>query len=53
LHIKWRVDADGRGFFDTIDRSRRREMIKPRVTDGGILRLIGQWLNAGVLEAGE
>jgi retron-type reverse transcriptase len=23
------------------------------VSDGGILRLIGKWLNAGVLEAGE
>jgi retron-type reverse transcriptase len=53
LHIKWIVDADVRGFFDTIDRSRLRELIKQRVNDGGILRLSGTWLNAGVLEAGE
>ena len=53
LHIKWIVDADVSGFFDTIDRSRLRELIKQRVNDGGILRLIGKWLNAGVLEGGE
>jgi RNA-directed DNA polymerase len=53
LHIQWRVDADVSGFFDTIDRSCRREMLKQRVNDGGILRLIGKWLNAGVLEGGE
>ncbi|MBU1345265.1 MAG: hypothetical protein KKD66_26945 [Proteobacteria bacterium] len=28
------------------------EMIKERVTDGSILRLIKKWLNAGVLEEG-
>jgi RNA-directed DNA polymerase len=53
LPINWRVDADVSGFFDTIDRSRLRELIKRRVNDGGILRLIGKWLNAGVLESGE
>ncbi len=53
LHINWIVDADVSEFFDTIDRGHLRELIKQRVTDGGILRLIGKWLNAGVLEAGE
>ena len=53
LHIQWIVEADVSGFFDTIDRSSLREMIKQRVNDGGILRLIGKWLHAGVLEAGE
>ena len=53
LHINWIVDADISGFFDTIDRRHLRELIKQRVSDGGILRLIGKWLNAGVLEAGE
>ena len=52
-HIQWRVDAEVRGCFDTIDRSYLRERLKQRVNDGGILRLIGKWLNAGVLEAGE
>jgi RNA-directed DNA polymerase len=53
LHIQWRVEAEVRGFFDTIDRSCLREMLKQRVNDGGILRLMGKWLNAGGLEAGE
>ena len=53
LHIQWIVDADVSEFFDTIDRSCLREMLKQRVNDGGILRLIGKWFNAGVLEGGE
>jgi RNA-directed DNA polymerase len=52
LHIQWIVDADVSGFFDPIDRSCLREMLRQRVNDGGILRLIGKWLNAGVLEGG-
>ena len=39
-------------FFDTIDHGHLREILRRRVRDGVILRLIGKWLNAGVLEAG-
>ena len=46
----WIVDADIKGFFDTINHDMLREIIKERVNDGGIIRLIGKWLNAGVLE---
>jgi group II intron reverse transcriptase/maturase len=46
------VDADVSGFFDNLDHGLLREFIKQRVNDGGILRLIGKWLNAGVLEEG-
>ena len=52
LNINWIVDADVSGFFDTIDHGHLRACIKQRVNDGGILRLIGTWLKAGVLEAG-
>jgi group II intron reverse transcriptase/maturase len=52
-HSKWIVDAEGRGFFDTIDSSRLRELITQRVNEGGMLRRSGRWLNAGVREAGE
>ena len=52
LHINWRVDAEVSGVFDTLDWSPRRECIPQRVSDGGILRRIGTWLHAGVLEAG-
>ena len=44
------MDADVSGFFDNLDHSYLREFIKQRVNDGGIVRLIGKWLNAGVLE---
>jgi RNA-directed DNA polymerase len=48
----WLVDVDLRKFFDTIDHGHLREFLKRRVRDGVILRLIGKWLNAGVLENG-
>jgi RNA-directed DNA polymerase len=53
LNIAWIVDADVSGFFDNLDWDHLREFITQRVNDGGILRLIGKWLHAGVLEAGE
>lgn len=49
----WIVDADIRGFFDNLDHAVLRKILKRRVKDGGIHRLIGKWLNAGVLEGGE
>jgi RNA-directed DNA polymerase len=52
LPINWRVDADVSGCFDPLDWSHLRAFIQQRVSDGGILRLIGTWLHAGVLEAG-
>jgi RNA-directed DNA polymerase len=48
----WIVDVDLRKFFETIDHGHLRELLKRRVRDGVILRLIGKWLNAGVLEEG-
>src|SRR3990172_12487202 len=52
LNINWIVDADVSGFFDTINHEHLRRFIKKKVKDGGILRLIGKWLNAGVLDNG-
>jgi RNA-directed DNA polymerase len=52
LHIAWIVDADVSGFFDNLDWGHLREFIQQRVRDGGILRLLGKWLHAGVLESG-
>jgi group II intron reverse transcriptase/maturase len=48
----WIVDVDIRKFFDTIDHSHLRDFLKRRIRDGVLLRLIGKWLNAGVLEEG-
>lgn len=53
MNVNWIVDADVSGFFDNIDKKLLVGMIKQRVNDGGILRLIGKWLNAGVDEGGE
>jgi len=50
--INWRVDAEVSGCCATIDQGHRRACSKPRVNDGGRLRLIGTWLKAGVREAG-
>jgi hypothetical protein len=50
--MAWRVEADVRGCFDTLDWGHRRECIEQRVRDGGIVRLLGKWLHAGVLESG-
>jgi len=50
--IGWIVDADVSGYFDSIDRTRLREVLRKRVNDGSILRLIGKWLRAGVMEDG-
>jgi RNA-directed DNA polymerase len=51
--LNWIVDADIQGFFDQLDQGVLRDLLHRRVKDGGIDRLIGKWLNAGVLEAGE
>src|SRR5215472_6805106 len=41
--IGWIVDADVSGYFDSIDRTRLREVLRRRIKDGRILRLIGKW----------
>jgi RNA-directed DNA polymerase len=48
----WLVEVDIRKFFDTLDHAQLRELLSRRVRDGVLLRLLGKWLNAGVLEAG-
>jgi group II intron reverse transcriptase/maturase len=52
LNIGWILDADVSGFFDSLDRGWLRRIMNQRVNDGGMLRLIGKWLNAGVVEGG-
>lgn len=48
----WIIEVDIQGFFDTLDRAKLRELLRRRVRDGVLGRLIGKWLNAGVLEEG-
>jgi group II intron reverse transcriptase/maturase len=48
----WILDVDIRKFFDTLDHAQLRELLRHRVRDGVVLRLISKWLHAGVLEDG-
>jgi group II intron reverse transcriptase/maturase len=48
----WILEVDIRKFFDALDHAHLRELIARRVRDGVVLRLIGKWLNAGVLDQG-
>lgn len=48
----WIIDLDIRKFFDTMAHTHIREILKKRVSDGVITRLIGKWLKAGVWEKG-
>ena len=50
--ISWVLEADICSYFDTIVRSQLMEMIGRRIGDGSILRLIGKWLNVGVIDHG-
>ncbi len=52
LNSTWRVDADVRGCFDPLDGGHLRAFMQQRGKDGGIVRRIGTWRHAGVLEAG-
>ena len=46
----WIVEVDIRKFFDTVGHAQLREILRRRIGDGVLLRLIGKWLNAGVVE---
>jgi len=49
----WVIEVDIRRFFDALDHGQVREILSQRVRDGVVVRLIGKWLNAGILEGGE
>jgi len=48
----WILEVDIRKFFDTLDHAHLQALLRQRVRDGVVLRLIGKWLNAGVMEDG-
>jgi group II intron reverse transcriptase/maturase len=50
--VNWILDADIRGFFDTIDHGWMMRFVEHRIGDRRILRLIQKWLRAGVMEEG-
>jgi len=48
----WLIEVDIQSYFDALDRGHLRDFVRRRVRDGVLLRLIGKWLRAGVLDAG-
>ncbi len=48
----WQVELEVRKCFETIDHAQLQQVLSQRVGDGEIKRLVGKWLNAGVMEDG-
>ena len=51
--VNWVLDADIRGFFDTLDHGWLVKFLEHRIADQRLVRLIQKWLRAGVLEDGQ
>jgi group II intron reverse transcriptase/maturase len=50
--VNWVLDADIRGFFDTLNHEWLIRFVEHRIGDRRVVRLIQKWLSAGVLEDG-
>jgi RNA-directed DNA polymerase len=50
--VNWVLDADIRDFFSALDRAWLTKFLEHRIADKRVLRLIGKWLSAGVIEDG-
>ncbi len=51
--MNWVLDADIRGFFDTLDHGWLVKFVEHRMGDRRVVRLVQKWLAAGVLEDGK
>ena len=51
--VNYILDADIRGYFDTIDHAMLLQLVQRRVGDPRVLQLIERWLKAGVVEGGQ
>jgi len=51
--VNWVLDADVRGFFDSVSHEWAEKFVAHRVGDQRVLRLISKWLKAGVSEDGQ
>lgn len=49
----WILELDVQSYFDSIDRKMLMEMLRERVVDGSLLRLVGKCLHVGVLDGEE
>jgi group II intron reverse transcriptase/maturase len=50
--VNWVLDADIRDFFNQLDHAWLMKFLGHRIADKRVLRLIGKWLAAGVIEDG-
>lgn len=50
--VNWVLDADIRGFFDTMDHEWVMKFVEHRIADRRVQRHLRKWLKAGVLEDG-
>jgi len=48
--VSWILEADIVSFFDSLDRTKLKELLQIRVADGSLMRLIGKCLHVGVLD---
>jgi group II intron reverse transcriptase/maturase len=51
--VNWILEADFESFFDSIDRKMLMEMLRERVADTSLLRLVGKCLHVGILDGEE
>ena len=49
----WVVDADLKGYFDSIPQDKLMEAVETQIADGAVLELIEQMLEQGVMESGK
>ena len=49
----WVVDADIQGYFDNINHDKLMKLVEMRINDRRILKLIRQWLKAGIISDGK
>ena len=51
--VNWILDADIKGFFDSLSQDWLMRFLEHRVGDARVLRLVRKWLKAGVLDQGQ
>ena len=49
----WVLEVDIKSYFDTVNHERLRQIVRKRVRDGVITRMVGKWLKAGIMESGQ
>jgi RNA-directed DNA polymerase len=49
----WIVDADLKGYFDTIPQDQLLAVVAEKIADGRVLQLVEQYLQQGVMETGK